>query len=50
MSWTDRRRRIYSAIAEAVLRAMLPRVTAEHSRKYGAPPGGGVAVLAAPLV
>ncbi|NNU80570.1 bifunctional [glutamine synthetase] adenylyltransferase/[glutamine synthetase]-adenylyl-L-tyrosine phosphorylase [Halovulum dunhuangense] len=36
----------YSALAEAVLRALLPRVIEEHSRRYGPPPGGGMAVLA----
>ncbi|MSU90004.1 bifunctional [glutamine synthetase] adenylyltransferase/[glutamine synthetase]-adenylyl-L-tyrosine phosphorylase [Rhodobacteraceae bacterium 2CG4] len=36
----------FSAVAEAVLRALLPHVIAEHARKHGAPPGGGVAVLA----
>lgn len=36
----------FSAVAEAVLRAILPHVIAEHARKHGDPPGGGVAVLA----
>ncbi|MEM7614102.1 MAG: DUF294 nucleotidyltransferase-like domain-containing protein [Pseudomonadota bacterium] len=36
----------YSAIAEAVLQALLPHVIAEVARRHGPPPGEGVAILA----
>jgi glutamate-ammonia-ligase adenylyltransferase len=35
-----------SLLADAVLDAMLPRVLAEHRRRYGSVPGGGMAVVA----
>ncbi len=38
--------RAFSDIAEACLRALTPRVVAEFVRKYGAPPGRGLAVVA----
>jgi [glutamine synthetase] adenylyltransferase / [glutamine synthetase]-adenylyl-L-tyrosine phosphorylase len=36
----------YSAVAEAVLGAILPRVGAEFARRHGAAPGAGAAVVA----
>lgn len=36
----------FSAIAEACLGALLPRVIAEFSRRHGPPPGNGLAVIA----
>ncbi len=36
----------YSAVAEAVLAAILPIVTREFSRRHGSPPGAGAAVVA----
>ncbi|MEM1346562.1 MAG: glutamine-synthetase adenylyltransferase, partial [Pseudomonadota bacterium] len=38
--------RAHSAIAEACLVALLPRVEAEFARRHGPPPGRGMAVLA----
>jgi [glutamine synthetase] adenylyltransferase / [glutamine synthetase]-adenylyl-L-tyrosine phosphorylase len=36
----------YSAVAEAVLDALMPRVVAEFARRHGPPPGKGAAVVA----
>ncbi|MEM7669895.1 MAG: bifunctional [glutamine synthetase] adenylyltransferase/[glutamine synthetase]-adenylyl-L-tyrosine phosphorylase, partial [Pseudomonadota bacterium] len=36
----------FSAIAEASIRALSPRVTAEFAMKHGPPPGRGIAVIA----
>jgi glutamate-ammonia-ligase adenylyltransferase len=36
----------FSAIAEACLAALLPRVVADFSERHGAPPGEGLAVIA----
>jgi len=36
----------YSAVAEAVVAGLLPSVSAEFVRRFGPPPGGGLAVLA----
>jgi glutamate-ammonia-ligase adenylyltransferase len=36
----------YSAVAEATLAALLPRVQAEFARRHGPAPGGGAAVVA----
>ncbi len=36
----------YSAVAEAVLQAILPRVTADFATRHGPPPGAGAAVMA----
>ncbi len=36
----------YSAVAEAVLQAILPRVTADFAARHGPPPGAGAAVVA----
>ncbi len=36
----------FSDIAEAALRALLPRVIAEFARRHGPPPGNGLAVIA----
>ncbi|MEO1459733.1 MAG: bifunctional [glutamine synthetase] adenylyltransferase/[glutamine synthetase]-adenylyl-L-tyrosine phosphorylase, partial [Pseudomonadota bacterium] len=36
----------FSAVAEACLGALLPRVVADFARRHGAPPGHGMAVIA----
>ncbi|WP_112322663.1 bifunctional [glutamine synthetase] adenylyltransferase/[glutamine synthetase]-adenylyl-L-tyrosine phosphorylase [Oceanibium sediminis] len=35
----------YAAVADAVLSALLPKVTRDHARRFGPPPGAGLAVL-----
>ncbi|MEM8789883.1 MAG: bifunctional [glutamine synthetase] adenylyltransferase/[glutamine synthetase]-adenylyl-L-tyrosine phosphorylase [Pseudomonadota bacterium] len=35
----------FTAVAEAVVAALLPHVVAEHARRFGPPPGNGLAIL-----